>query len=168
MRRTLPILVGLAVLLAGGVAHGVWTDRWRANQELLDATRSVASLPGDVGEWKSVPYEQEAESLEISGATEHYSRTFTDPQTGEAVVVTLLVGRASRMVVHRPEYCYQAVGYELDGAPARMTVQPEGLPPAEFFTGLFTREDASGPSQLRIFWSFGSQEGWAAPSNPRL
>src|SRR5262249_57147923 len=112
--------------------------------------------------------EQEADALEMAGAAEHYSRTFTDPETGEPVLVILLVGRATRMVVHRPEYCYQAVGYELDGPPARLTLQPEGLPAAEFFTGVFTREDASGPSQLRIFWSFGSRDGWQAPGNPRL
>src|SRR4051812_20062873 len=70
MRRTscFPVLVGLAILLAGGVAHGVWTDRWRPNQELLDATGRVAALPASVGEWKSVPYQQEADALEMAGA----------------------------------------------------------------------------------------------------
>jgi hypothetical protein len=33
MSRLMPILVGLAVLVAAGVVHGLWTERWRPSAE---------------------------------------------------------------------------------------------------------------------------------------
>lgn len=169
MSRALPVLVGLAVLLAAGLVHGLWTDRWRPSPALAEAKALLDSLPADLGPWKGREVEQDPEMLELAGAAAHYSRSFIDPQTGDSVLVILLVGRASRMVVHRPEHCYSAAGFELAGKPERTTVEPPGVAPAEMFTGLFTRDEATGPTRLRIFWSFfAPSSGWSAPANPRL
>jgi hypothetical protein len=63
MARTPLILVGLGLLLAGAVVHGLWTDRWRPSGELARASGRLAALPDDVEEWKGKPYEQDAEAL---------------------------------------------------------------------------------------------------------
>lgn len=168
MARVLPSLVGLTVLLTGGLVHGWWTDRWLRSEELADAVRRIDRLPVAVGQWTSEPDPQEDEALALAGAVGHYCRTFVDRQTGDQVGVILLVGRGARMVVHRPEHCYQAAGYVLRGLPVQVDLQPTGEPTSQFLTGLFARDDEDGPTQLRIFWSFGADGVWEAPTNPRL
>ena len=165
--RLLPVLLGLALLAGTGVVHGLWTDRWGASPELERAAQRLADLPDDVGSWKGEAYEQDAGSLRLAGAVGHYSRTFTDPQTGERVLVILLAGKPARMAVHRPEHCYQAAGYELTGKPTHCTVGPPGDSPADFWTGLFVRDEPTGPTQLRTFWTWSAGGRWEAPENPR-
>src|SRR5262245_25755986 len=150
MTRGLAILIGFGVLLAGGVAHGLWTNRWHAAGELDRAAERLAALPDDVGAWKGTAHEQDAEALAISGAAAHYSRSFADPETNEPVLVILLAGKPARMAVHKPEDCYRAAGYDLAGKPIKLTVTPAGQPGADLWTGLFSRDDPSqGASQLR-------------------
>lgn len=168
MTKTLPILVGLLVLLGTGVVHGLWTHRWQPSRALVEAEARLAGLPTTLGAWKSEAYEQDPEMLELSGAVAHYSRTFLDPLTGEKVVVILLAGLPSRMSVHRPEHCYQSVGYDMITPSVRATVQPKDYPAAEFFTAVFSRAEADGPNKLRIFWSFSTTGTWSAPTNPRF
>jgi hypothetical protein len=173
MTSRLPFLVGLVVLLGAGIVHGVWTGRWRPSREVADAAARLDALPDDVGAWKGEPYEQDPEELRLTGAAGHWSRTFTDPATGEKVLVVLLCGKGTHMVVHRPEHCYRSVGYEPDAPPVHALVEPAGRPAAEFWTGGFTREEASGPAFLRIFWAWRGaggppSVGWSAPSSPRL
>jgi hypothetical protein len=98
----------------------------------------------------------------------HYSRTFTDPATGEKVLVMLLCGPPARMVVHRPEDCYRAAGYEMAEPPARLKVTPKGGEPAEMFAALFGRDEADGPTRMRIFWSWSLGGKWEAPGSPRF
>jgi len=155
------------VLAASGLVHGLWTDRWQPSTALVEATARVEQLPDSIGAWKSVPYEQDAQALEMAGATAHYSRSFLDPVTGDRVLVILMAGKASRMVVHRPEHCYTAAGYVLNGKPVEVKIQPKGLAVSEFASGSFSRDEATGPSQMRIYWSFFANDRWSVPSNPR-
>lgn len=167
MLRVFPLLVGLTVLVAVGLVHGVWTDRWHPSTNLVEATERVAELPADIGGWQGREVPQDPEALAMAGAVGHYSRSFLDPETGERVLVILLVGKASRLVVHRPEHCYTTAGYSIKGQPTTVKVQVPGVEEAELATGLFTRDEAEGPNQLRIFWSFGTAHRWSAPSSPR-
>jgi hypothetical protein len=107
MNRGLAILIGLSLLLAGGIAHGLWTGRWQPSGELGRSPSAAPSLS---------------------------SRTFTDPATGEQVLVMLLAGKPTRMAVHKPEDCYRAAGYELAGQPIKIPVTPAGQPGADLWT----------------------------------
>jgi hypothetical protein len=168
MLRGWAILIGFGVLLAGGVVHGLWTNRWHAASALDVAAGRLAALPDDVGAWKGKEHKQDAEALAISGAAAHYSRTFTDPETNEQVLVMLLAGKPARMAVHKPEDCYRAAGYELAGRSIKLTVTPAAQPGAELWTGLFSKQDpGKGDSQLRIFWTWFAADRWEAPDNPR-
>lgn len=168
MLRTLPLLIGLAILVAVGVVHGLWTDRWHPSEALVQASARLEGLPTTLGGWTSIEYEQDPEMLELTGATGCFSRTFTDPQTGERVLVILLVGKPARMAVHRPEHCYQSAGYTINGRPSKVELQPRGEPNAEFMTGMFSRDETDGPNQMRIFWSFFAADRWSMPNSPRL
>lgn len=167
MSRSIAILIGLIALVGSGVAHGLWTDRWHQSEQLSEAAKRFALLPPDLGPWKGEEVEQEPAALAMTGAVAHYSRSFLDPETGERVLVILLVGKPARMSVHRPEHCYTASGYTMNGTPVKPQIQSEGFDTADFFTASFTHEEASGPSQLRIFWAFSSGDRWEAPASPR-
>jgi hypothetical protein len=168
MTRWLPFLVGLAVLLGAGIVHGLWTERWRPSDELVEAAARLQDLPNAVGAWKGEVYEQDPEEMKLSGAVGQWSRTFTDPTTGDRVLVVLLCGRPAHMVVHRPEHCYRSVGYDPDSPPVQMEVQPPGRPAAAFWTAGLTRDEPAGPAHLRLFWSWRAGDRWSAPSSPRL
>jgi hypothetical protein len=164
----LPIVLGLAVLLSAGVVHGLWTYRWQPSEALALAQERVPLLPSDFGRWKGTDYEIDKESLEQSGAVANYCRSFADPVTGEQCLVMLLAGLPTRMAIHRPEHCYKSIGYDMVGTPTQVGVETLGALPAEFNTGLFTRNEIAGPSNLRIFWAFGASRRWTAPLSPRL
>ena len=166
--RLIAILVGLLVLVSAGVVHGLWTDRWHQSEQLALAVESFADLPDDLGPWKGQEYEQNPDELALTGAIGHYSRSFLDPDTGDRVLVILLVGKPARMSVHRPEHCYQAAGYTMHGEAVKAQIRGDGVEAAEFFTALFSREEASGPTQMRIFWAFSSGDRWEAPNSPRM
>src|SRR5688500_14396538 len=100
--RTAFLIAGLTVLLAGGVVHGVWTERWQRSPYLAERAARLDDLPTEVGGWTSVAFEQDPEGLALTRAVNHYSRTFTDPVTGDKVLVMLLCGKPAPMVVHRP------------------------------------------------------------------
>jgi hypothetical protein len=172
LKRSLPVLAGLAVLVGTGVVHGLWTDRWRHSAELEEAAERLALLPDDVGPWRGRLAELDPAELAGAGAVGHWARYLTDPASGETVLVLLLCGRPGRMSVHRPEHCYRAAGYEMAGDPLHVQVRPHGVPAgdggAEFFTALFARSTESGPETLRIFWSWLSAGEWKAPDHPRL
>jgi hypothetical protein len=165
-----PVVVGLPVLVGGGVLHGLWTERWVQSPYLSEAAAKLEALPEDIGAWKGVAYEQDPEALALTGAAGHYSRTFTDPVTGEKVLVILLCGKPAQMVVHRPEDCYRAAGYDMAGPTVKVKVRPAESDEAEMLTGTFNRDDATGPTQLRIFWSWygGHGQQWEAPDSPRF
>lgn len=162
------VITGICMLLAGGVANGLLTGRWSPSPLLAEAAAKLGALPGDAGTWKGTAHEQDPEALTLTGAVGHYSRMFIDPVTGEKVLVMLLCGKPAQMVVHKPEDCYRAAGYEMAGPAVRIKVHPKGAEEAEMFTGLFGREEAGGPTQMRIFWSWLSGDRWEAPANPRF
>jgi hypothetical protein len=167
-RSSTPFLLGLVLLLGGGTVHGLWTNRWQPSQELAEAAARLATLPNDVGSWKGEVYQHDPEVLKMAGAVDHWSREFTDSVTGEKVLVILLCGRSSRMVVHRPEHCYQVAGFELAGPAQRVQITLKGGSTEQLWTGLFNRDDVKGLTQLRIFWSWSTGEKWEAPDSPRL
>ncbi len=165
--RLLPVPLGVVVLVAGGLAHGLWTNRWTPSRELDQVPQRLAGLPSNIGSWKGQPDEPDPEALQQAGAVGNYSRSFTDPRTGEQVLVVLLAGKPNRMVVHRPEHCYRAAGYELSGPAVRCKVPLADGPPAELWTGVFSRDEAAGASHLRTFWTWYAGGRWEAPDNPR-
>jgi hypothetical protein len=167
MGRFASFLVGLGLLVGGGVVHGVWTDRWQPSEAVAEAARRLAGLPDAVEGWQSEDLPQDPDELQAAGAAGCWSRTFAEAATGEKVLVILLAGQARRLVVHRPEHCYRSAGYEMSGQAGHAQ-----LGPAEFWTGLFVRDEPTAPDRTRILWSWRPADAaggsWSAPNNPRL
>jgi hypothetical protein len=178
-------LVALVIVVAAGAWHGIGTERWRKSEELGPAVARLSDLPERVGDWQARPVDMDAQALRQAGAEGHWLRRFANPRATSSVTIVLLCGRTGQMAVHRPEDCYRGAGYEM-AAPATQyqlpphpTLSPAegervgrgGGPdgePAAFWTACFHKQDAAGPVQLRIYWSWFAGGRWQAPDSPRL
>jgi hypothetical protein len=166
MPRSIPLLVGLFLVMATALVHGVWTQRWQKSADMESAIARLSNAPGDLGAWKAEPVEFDDDALSAAGAQGSWVRRYTDARSGASVLVILLCGRSGKMSVHRPEYCYRGAGYEVMTDPAHCEIP--GDPPALCWTTRFRKEETTGSVQLRIFWTWFGNGVWQAPDSPRL
>jgi hypothetical protein len=164
MTRILPIAAAVVALIAGGVVHGLWTDRWTAKPDPGAAAGRFDGLPTTIGDW-------EGEALEVSpreldGLSGYLARRYVNRDTGDAVTLALMCGRPRVVSVHSPDVCYAANGYEVT-APSRYG--PSDLPaPASFWMTEMVRTRAAEQTRLRVFFAWSATGAWEAPDNPRV
>jgi hypothetical protein len=164
MQRILVIASACAVLIASGVVHGVWTDRWSERHDLIEAANRLEQLPMTVGAWHGTTVEMEKDPN--SGLAGMIARRYVHANNGRAVTLFLAVGRSGAVCTHTPEVCYAGNGFEVE-KPTRFTLPSNAETPPEFWTARFVRERASGKTHLRIFWSWHGSESWKIAENPR-
>ncbi len=167
--RLLPLAAGLVLVLATGLVHGLWTQRWAASQELEAAAARLEAVPETVGPWTSEPVELDPRALAQAGARGSVVRSYTNGRTGARVLMILLCGRPGPISVHRPEHCYRGAGYDMTGPAQRRTLRcgPARIP-AEFWTARFRRSEETRTVRLGIFWSWFAGRAWEAPASPRV
>src|ERR1019366_10737758 len=100
MQRILVIASAGAVLIASGVVHGVWTDRWSDRGDLVETANRLDQLPMTVGAWHGTPVEIEKDPN--SGLAGMISRRYVHANNGKAVTLFLAVGRAGAVCTHTP------------------------------------------------------------------
>jgi hypothetical protein len=165
MKRTVITAMAIAVILATGIVHGIWTGRWELTDE---PGASVARLPNvsmELGDWQGQTLD--AESQQLGDASACLLRRYTNRLTGAGVTVFLLCGRPGPVAIHPPDSCYAAGGYEIT-TPSQFKAPGEaGAAPAEFRVARMRKKRAGEQSQLRIFWSWNDGNGWRVPANPR-
>ncbi|MBI1917182.1 MAG: hypothetical protein HYS12_20955, partial [Planctomycetes bacterium] len=49
MSRILPAAVAVAVVVAAGLVHGFWTDRWGVGEAVAEAAASLDRVPRSIG-----------------------------------------------------------------------------------------------------------------------
>lgn len=109
-RWFLGIASALALILFGGVAHGVLSNRWGVAEDIQSLGKQLNSIPMELGPWKCSE-EGKLEDRVIFGileATGYISRIYVHQATGEAVNVFLVFGPKGPIAVHTPEICYSA------------------------------------------------------------
>ena len=57
MTRLFTALVASVLVIACGVVHGYWTDRWQPPAETAAAAARMDALPLEVGDWNGTPIE---------------------------------------------------------------------------------------------------------------
>lgn len=164
--RSLPLILGLLIVVAAALVQGTWTQRWQKSVDLEMAVRRLNDAPGDLGTWKAESAELDADALKDAGAEGSWVRRYTDKRSNASVLVILLCGRSGQMSVHRPEHCYRGAGYEMMAEPIHCTIDAD--PVAQCWTTRFRKEESTGNVQLRIFWTWFGDARWQAPDSPRL
>lgn len=166
MQRTLITISAGVVLVASGVVHGVWTDRWSEPTDLVAAAARLDKLPMTIGAWHGSTVEMEQDAK--GGLAGMVARRYVHAASGKSVTILLACGRAGAVCTHTPEVCYAGNGYEVE-KPKRFALPSAGGQPApEFWTARFVKERASGKTHLRIFWSWHGAEAWQIAEHPRV
>jgi hypothetical protein len=166
MGRILVISFACVMLVASGLVHGVWTDRWSDQEDLVSAARDLERLPMTIGAWQGSPIEMEKNPN--AGAAGMMARRYVQESTGKVVTLLLACGRSGAICTHTPDVCYSASGYDVE-APKRFQLPSRTAEaPAEFWTARFVKESPGGASHLRIFWAWHHAGAWKIADHPRL
>ena len=163
MSRTLPAIAALVAVVACGVVHGVWTDRWHLTNEPAASAARLANVGLDLPDWKGVAVPGNL-GKDMAGVLHH---RYTHRKTGKSVTVFMLCDRPGPVSIHTPDVCYGGVGYEVT-TPLQFTAKGAGDPAPSLWTARFRKQTATENSDLRIFWSWNAGAGWQAADDPRL
>jgi hypothetical protein len=168
MRRCLPVLLALPLLVGFGVAEGLWSHRWLNSRELELAVARLRQIPMTVDQWDGTDQELDPRQVARAEMGGYVMRQFVHRQTGARVLILLVAGPPGPTSVHSPDVCYQGAGYAAVGPEKLHPITIQGLSAvATFKVCQFDKRDpVSDP--LRIFWSWSATGEWQAPDNPRL
>lgn len=170
MSRTIPVLAAGICLALSGIVSGVWTNRWGASAELLEAARRCDELGREcpnVGDWKSQPMEPPSkEALRIAQIAGYASIRYVN-SSGAEVSVLLICGPPRHVSVHTPEICFPGAGFKEVGDKRKQPIKPPDSPEAEFWVSQFGKELPDSTS-VRVYWAWSVGGNWKAAQNPRL
>jgi hypothetical protein len=163
MLRTCPVLIACVAVIACGIVHGFWTDRWQKPVETAAAAARLEQVPTEVGEWVGERIDLGSRSIgEVDGCVQfHYTKRGT---SGPFVGIALVCGRPGPVSIHTPQACYTANGYEV-GDPRRAKA-PDGR--GEFWTADAIKKKVAEETRLRLYWGWYAGQGWTAPEDARL
>jgi hypothetical protein len=163
--------IGLGlVLLLGGVAHGVLTDRWGVPGSVVDAAETVKNLPTTLEGWSSEDIPVTDRIVKIAGAVSIVTRDYKNPLNGDQVRVMLVCGRPGPVTRHPPTVCFPAGGLnqvsEVRSAEFPIVGTEEA---AQFSECVFAHKSKGGQARLMTHWGWSTHgKSWQSPSDPRF
>jgi hypothetical protein len=167
MLRILSVILGSGVLIACGVVHGVWTERFQPSGEAQAAVERMQQLPMNFGadsqgrpEWtgEEVPVKPGQAGEGVAGCVQ---RRYTNARTGKIVTIALICGRPGPVSIHSPDACYAASGFSVE--------EPRAFeaPGGTFWRADAVRTHIADEVRLRIYWAWNNGGGWKANTDPR-
>jgi len=169
MSKFFPALVGLVLLVACGVVHGLWTDRWDLSNEPKISADRLAGVPKVLGDWTvknewPLPEQDQA----IGKIVGYIDRLYVNQRTGQALTVLCVCGRPGPIGQHPPTVCFGGAGFELAKDARRESFPSEGFSQeSQFWVGEF-KKDTGVPQMERVYWSWSGDGNWIAAASPRL
>ena len=168
-RDMLLIGSGIAALFIGKLADSSINGFAAGDEVALNAAvQRLSEVPAQIGHWVSTSRELSQREIEVAGIRGYIRREYRNPKTGYTVNLTLLCGQSGPMSVHPPTACFQGVGYTLISGPAVKGVDQADGARSELNTSSFRQGVTSVPEIVRVFWGWGNDGTWVAPSNPRF
>jgi hypothetical protein len=166
MRRYLPAIVGLGLVVAVGVVQGFWTDRWGVSEKVKKAAESLAKVPVEFGDWTSESLKPEDDDQGLAG---RIYRRYTNRKTGEIISVALVCGRPGRAAIHTPDVCYGASGFKV-GKRVEFNLKDAKLggPVPHFYSSDMTPTSSTEERKQRLFWSWRADGRWQVADDPRV
>ncbi len=164
MTRWIFAVTASIALVATGVVHGFWTDRWMPNEETRSAAERLDSIPMNLGDW-------EGEEMEVKpgqngpGVAGCIQRRYRNNKLGVTIVLALLNGRPGPVATHTPEVCYGANGYQV-GARKPIHLDTNEVS-AQFWTSDAVRSKVTEETKIRIYWAWNGGQGWVASADAR-
>ena len=166
--NTILLAAGLGLTLAAGLLHGRISQRWSRDQQMLVSGQRLPEFPTAFGRWKM------EESIELPDAVLHelqcagyFVRRYSDKETGQSVMVSVLVGPAGPISVHIPEICYSSRDWQLLGTRQRSRVRDQGNNEFEFWSLTMESRGLDG-GLLRVAYAWSPDGRWRAVESPRF
>ncbi|HUG92489.1 MAG TPA: exosortase-associated EpsI family protein [Planctomycetaceae bacterium] len=176
--RLLPPVLALAVILAAGVVHGLWSGRWGPSPDIEAASARLQSVPLIVGQWTGTDLPTDSRQLKAAEAAGHLFRQYVwnkGPNESDSlgqpdtVNVLILCGPTGPMAVHPPTVCFTSVGLNQITPTARTRVADRDSPqPHELFETTFAKNTPEESVRLTTLWTWTATGHWQAPDAPRL
>jgi hypothetical protein len=157
--------VASAGLIACGLVHGFWTDRWAPAEAPQQAADRLEGIPLELGSWRGERIEVKPNQAG-EGVVGCIQRRYLHRQSGVTVVLALVCGRPGPVSIHTPEVCYGASGYDV-GQRSRYTLEMNERT-AVFWSADATRTKATEETRLRLYWGWNNGQGWTAAEDPRM
>ncbi len=175
IRRNLPTLTALVVVVAAGLVHGYRTNRWGDSPALQYATESLPQLPETIGDWVGEdvkPSEEQIRTYIKAELRVAVVRTYTHRESGQRISIMAVCGPSGAIGTHTPEACYTGAGYLLAAQPQiiEFSSTTPGGKPNYFWSSDFRIGEQIAPSGLKIYWSYrpgAAGSHWAASEKPR-
>jgi hypothetical protein len=176
--RYLPLLLGVMLIVGLTIQEIRMTDRLSGtNVSAEQRAELLSSIPKDFGDWHGEDKAVDATVQKVAGAIGAISRDYHNSRTGERVDLWLIVGHSRDVAFHTPDVCYRGSGFEARGKENSLyPLVMQGMPDTPMWTNTFFKEDVSGRSLLRVFWTWYNPESaendgkivWEAPTNARF
>ena len=94
MYRAATIVIALAILAGGGLAHGLLAERTQSSPILADAAARVSQVPLEIGDWHGQNIDTDSEPFAQTGALSHWTRSYVHSGRQTALLVILMCGRS--------------------------------------------------------------------------
>lgn len=163
MKRWIATLTTCVLLLACGLVHGVWTERWVKGAAPEEAARRMEQLPLELGEWQGTASKVKPQQAGdgVAGALQ---RHYVHRNGRTSITIFLVCGRPGPVSIHTPEACYDAAGYTLN---SKQKVALEASQ-ATFWRADAFRVKATEETHQRMYWGWNAGQGWTAADDSRL
>lgn len=170
-RPVLSAAFAIAVLACFTVASGFVARASRAPAS-SDRSQAVAAgmstYPKELGAWRqSAELPLDEVTIQELQCQAFMHRMFENQRTGRSAHALVLLGPTGTISVHTPEVCYSAKDFEILGESQRVEVTDKRGVAHEFWLARVRRRDAS-EQVLRVYYAWGTDHVWKAPSNPRF
>lgn len=157
--------------IAPAIFQGQLANRWREPAELRAAGVGIDAFPKSLGPWELA--EQGAPLTERVvgelGLAGYVSRYYRHHESGETVLLLLMVGRPGPLVRHPPDICFASVENSLQGeSQISVSDNKDGKnEAASKFRVLAYRPNSSLEEPFRVAYAFTTDGAWEAPKWPR-
>lgn len=157
----------IAILLFGGVSHGLFSNRWGVAEDILSLGKKLSEIPTEIGAWKCTQDSKLEENVEkILEAKGYISRLYTHQTTGESVNVFVVFGPKGPIAVHTPEVCYSARAVTQISERTPAPVEPEFKEGALWKLAFET--NSVDKRKMNVFYGWSEGGAWQAAANPRF
>jgi hypothetical protein len=167
MKRYLPVITAIGLLVVSGVLHGMRTDRWSVPAERRDAADRLAKIPVQIGDWDSQPIPIDERQLTVAQADGHVARRYVNRVTQTEVSVVILCGRPAPLSVHTPDICFAGAGFRLDGKQVRWKPGAKMGREEALWMARFVRPGFDLVA-TQLYWGWSQGDQWLAPDDARL
>ena len=157
----------IALLVLGGVAHGLLSNRWGVAQDIVTLGQKLSQVPTEIGPWKCTQDSKLDDDVEkMLEAKGHISRLYTHQTTGETINVFVVFGPKGPIAVHTPEVCYSARAVTQTSDRTATPVEPEFKDGALW--KLSFKTNTVDERKMNVFYGWSEGGPWQAAANPRF